>query len=246
MAPNKFEKHIKQRLEEREIRPSINAWSRISEQLEGGESPKTNTVFRYAIAASFIGFLVVSIWYFNRDAPVDSQNTVVESAPVDSSIKEEKSDKTFEQSLEKESIVAKRDKIPNKNDAVDSPEIPNNNPKISVVMADKGNEPLEKVILASEGSCELIDIKIAEIIAQVDLLEKENNSITDAEIDTLLRQAQQEILEDKIFRQDRSVDATALLADVEDELDKSFRDQIFDALKDGFVKVRTAVADRNK
>ena len=36
------------------------------------------------------------------------------------------------------------------------------------------------------------------------------------------------------------------LTEVEDELDQSFRDQIFDSLKEGFLKVRTAVADRNK
>jgi len=36
------------------------------------------------------------------------------------------------------------------------------------------------------------------------------------------------------------------LAEVEDELDESFRDQIFDALKTGYLKLRTAVADRNQ
>ena len=34
--------------------------------------------------------------------------------------------------------------------------------------------------------------------------------------------------------------------DEEDELDESFRDQIFDALKSGYLKLRTAVADRNE
>jgi len=37
----------------------------------------------------------------------------------------------------------------------------------------------------------------------------------------------------------------ALLTEVEGELDQSFRDQIFEKLKSGFLKVRTAVADRN-
>ena len=78
------------------------------------------------------------------------------------------------------------------------------------------------------------------------MLEKNNTWVTDAEVNQLLRQAQEEILATKVLRYDNSVDATALLADVEGELDKSFRDQSFDALKDGFVKVRTAVADRNK
>jgi len=35
------------------------------------------------------------------------------------------------------------------------------------------------------------------------------------------------------------------LNEVEGELDISFREQIFESLKTGFLKVRTAVADRN-
>jgi acyl carrier protein len=104
----------------------------------------------------------------------------------------------------------------------------------------------KKVTIPRNPSEEIIHEKIAEIVAQVEVLEKENSTVTDAEIDSLLRNAQRQILEDKMFRKDRSVDAMALLADVEDELDRSFRDEIFDALKDGFLKVRTAVADRNR
>ncbi|PHQ62576.1 MAG: hypothetical protein COC08_00130 [Maribacter sp.] len=69
--------------------------------------------------------------------------------------------------------------------------------------------------------------------------------MTDAEVDSLLRKAQEEILANKIFGEDYSVDAMALLNEVEDELDQSFRDQIFETLKIGFLKVRTAVANRN-
>ncbi len=91
----------------------------------------------------------------------------------------------------------------------------------------------------------LIDTKIAEVVAQVNLLEQGDGELTDAEVDSLIRRAQREILTDKIFRQDKTVDAMALLTEVEDELDQTFRDQIFEKLKAGFIKVRTAVADRN-
>lgn len=91
-----------------------------------------------------------------------------------------------------------------------------------------------------------METKIAEIVAQVDFLEKKNGAVTKAEIDTLLRQAQKEILEHKVFYKGNTIDAMALLVDVEDELDQSFRDRIFEALKEGYTKVRTAVADRNQ
>jgi hypothetical protein len=38
----------------------------------------------------------------------------------------------------------------------------------------------------------------------------------------------------------------ALLNQAETELDLSVRDQLFEALKSGYLKVRTAVADRDK
>ena len=83
------------------------------------------------------------------------------------------------------------------------------------------------------------------MVAQVELLENNNISISNTEIDSLLRKAQDEILTDKIFNQEGKVDALALLNEVEGELDISFREQIFESLKTGFLKVRTAVADRN-
>ncbi|MEL6919028.1 MAG: hypothetical protein AAFO99_15030 [Bacteroidota bacterium] len=96
-----------------------------------------------------------------------------------------------------------------------------------------------------DGSKEIIDIKIAEVIAQVDQLEQDNAIVTNAEIDSLLRVAQKEILTDKLVKGNKKVDPAVLLAEAEFELDKSFRDQIFETLKNGYLKVRTAVADRN-
>ena len=52
-------------------------------------------------------------------------------------------------------------------------------------------------------------------------------------------------MNERLFKADNTVDAVALLNEVEVELDQSFRDQIFDRLKTGFMKVRTALADRN-
>ncbi len=81
-------------------------------------------------------------------------------------------------------------------------------------------------------------------MAQVVLLEQ-SSQVSDAEVDSLLRNAQEAIFREQLFKQDQSVDAMALLSQVEEELDQSFRDQIFQSLKSGFLKVRTAVADRN-
>lgn len=93
---------------------------------------------------------------------------------------------------------------------------------------------------------QMINDKVAELVTQVDVLEQYSTvTVTDAEVDSLLKWAQEEILRENLFKTNTTVDATVLLAAVEDELDQSFRDQIFNSLKAGFIKVRTAVAERN-
>ena len=41
------------------------------------------------------------------------------------------------------------------------------------------------------------------------------------------------------------VNAHALLQDVEDDLEQSFRSKVFQALKENYITVKTAVAQRN-
>ncbi|MGB5429981.1 hypothetical protein, partial [Eudoraea sp.] len=98
---------------------------------------------------------------------------------------------------------------------------------------------------ASEVSNEQIDTKIAEVLAIVNALEVNDKELTDMEVDSLLRQAQKQILTHKLLNSDNTVNPSALLSQVEEELDQSFRDQIFKKLKSGYNKVRTAVAVRN-
>ena len=43
----------------------------------------------------------------------------------------------------------------------------------------------------------------------------------------------------------RTVDANALLQDVEEDLQQSFRSKVFEALQSGYESVITAVAERN-
>ena len=64
------------------------------------------------------------------------------------------------------------------------------------------------------------------------------------DVEALLNNARREIETQRIINNPK-VDATALLEDVEWELEESFRDKVFDALGEGYNKVRTAVSERN-
>ncbi len=90
------------------------------------------------------------------------------------------------------------------------------------------------------------DLKLLEVVAQVQELKKINNIVSDAEINALLDQAQKDIALHKIYNETtKKVDANALLQSVEDDLEQSFRDRAFKAIKSGYHYVKTSVAERN-
>ena len=250
MAPNKFEKHIKKELQEREIVPSANAWERVSEKLEAPNQNKKKGYFWYGIAAGFIGILMVSILYFSSEKPInniDNQTVDTNDKPIEAIVNNEKEVATGIEEAVTETEQVTRLSV---DDVV--PIVQNPAPKVKNGIATvQQNQTLvtteiEKQVISGDSNEQIINSKLIEIVAKVDSLEQNNMTITDAEVNDLLRNAQEELLRNKLFSQNGSVDAMALLNDVEDELDKSFRDEIFDSLKAGFFKIRTAVADRNK
>jgi stalled ribosome rescue protein Dom34 len=95
-------------------------------------------------------------------------------------------------------------------------------------------------------SLEKVDTKIAEVMTQVTFLEQTQGAVSDAAVDSLLRMAQKELMGEQVLGESQAVDALALLSDVENELNRSLRDQLFEKLKDGYVKVRSAIAYRNE
>ncbi len=117
--------------------------------------------------------------------------------------------------------------------------------KESIAIVNETIDTKEEVLIenASSQFDTAISNKVNEIVAQVE----HKSSVSDKELDALLKDAQREIISTQIFnKKTNKVDANALLLDVEAEVDPaSFREKIFDALKDGFEKARTAVADRN-
>lgn len=245
MAPIKFENEIKDKLNTREIKPVGNAWKQISSRLETPSNNKRKGAVWYAVAASFIGLIVVSVLFFNSNNALDNGIEIVD-APKNIKVEEKQID-IIAPTKEKEDnyviveeVVSIKEKV-NKEAKIEFKDLGQEIVAVSTEVSTSINN--DKVQLT--GSEKIIDSKIAEVLSQVNLLEKENSILTDVEVDSLLRKAQTEILTDKIFMENQKVDAMALLTEVEGELDQTFRDQIFESLKSGFIKVRTAVADRN-
>src|SRR5699024_5463834 len=71
------------------------------------------------------------------------------------------------------------------------------------------------------------------------------HEVTDQEIETLLREAQFKIRAEKALKDSRNtVNADVLLQEVEMELDKSLKERVFDAIKNGPHQARVMLANR--
>ncbi len=260
MAPLKFEEHSRHKLDQRKIDPSPEGWERLSAQLSANEKSKKRGFVWYGVAAAFIGILVLSIlqtkpeeWQF------DDPNASVE-IPVNTEIENQQNSKTLRND------VHIGNEVTNANVTLQDTDTPKSAVAIETIDAKEevldhtmiqetpiqavveNNTMLEDKIIEIEMTKQtekIIQEKITEVLAEVSLLEEGNALATDMEVDSLLRSAQREILASTIFNEDQSVDASALLLEAERELDRSFRDQIFEALKSGYFKAKTAVANRN-
>lgn len=251
MAPIKFEEHIKDTLEERSIMPSAGAWNKLETRLgEPAKSSKNKPIIWLGVAASIVGVLLVVSQFFNQNKPETRSPTIVVTPKVvkqDESITEIVVE-TESENKEVENLSQQDSKKQLKNIIV-KPDI-NEVAFSKEAVVDNGNQSAEiknKLVEPAQTDLSFEDQKIQEVVAQVQHLKDENKSVTDAEINALLEQAQNEIrLQKQIYNHTTGiVDAKSLLEEVEQELDESFRDKAFKALKENFNFIKTAVATRN-
>lgn len=265
MAPLKFEDHIKEKLDKRSIAPSANAWDKLEYQLEtqskGGKKLYKKVVV--LIAASVIFFLMlIPFFEFSKqvNSLVDTVEIVVpkseytpvitnETRLVESFNKEQIEVNTALENLSKNEIKKHEEAIPSKikNKPV------NTQLKIAAIKKQEV-EMSDNVVLSSQNKqqafiedsliSQKMDSKIADLLVQVQQIEKNNGQVTDEEINSLLRKAQQEITTDKLLEEGKT-NALSLLEDVELELDETFKQRVFEALKTSFTKIRTAVVERD-
>lgn len=244
MAPMKFEENIREKLENREINPSPSAWEQIESELNASAARKENKGFGwFFIAASFIGILVIAgMFFLNTDLPENQQIVVnpIEEIKTQEQITDaieevNVSDKELELNSSPDDALVNEEKIEEK---------PVITKKPTQMFA--ATEKTKKIVPLEEPVKNLINTEVDNLLSKVEQQENTGVAYSDAEIDKLLREAQREIITEKLFKNaQQEVSAQALLYEVEEELDPSFRDRIFEALKEGFVKAREAVVSRN-
>lgn len=82
MEPTKFEEQSREKFEEREMQPSANAWDNLEKMLDAHAPAKKKSPFRwFAIAATFIGFIIIASIVFNKARILDNPEFVEETIP---------------------------------------------------------------------------------------------------------------------------------------------------------------------
>jgi len=240
MAPIKFEENIKDKLEKRTIQPSTDAWQTLANRLDAKNNKKKSPYYLWlGVAASIVAIMFIASQLF-----VNNNNTTIETPVIVDTNKE-----TIKK-VESENVLQKKDVLTNnvEKESVKELNIKTPKPKKTEV-AQLTKQKEEKTVLPNEviaNKTSFEDLKVQQVVAQIQGLKDKGESVTDKDIDALLDQAQKEITLQNIYNETtKTVDANALLQDVESDLQQSFRDKVFNALKSSYNTVKTAVAERN-
>ena len=255
MAPTDFEKNLRERLGQREIRPSEDAWGRIAEQLaEPGRPAVPLRRRKIAIAAAACLLILLGLGFYGLlRNPALPEPAVVSPETLPELEAMPENNPFPNPGREEVTTLPERDqRTPETDQRTPQPERDAESviqPRKSELAAELPVTvrpvPQEVPIQDTASLAEQINSQLDAVLAQVAVLESRQGGVSEAEIDSLLWQAQQEISGHAYHPPRDSVDAMALLMETEEELDRSFREQLFDRLKTGFARVRTAVATRN-
>lgn len=239
MGHDNINKEIKKKLEERLLEPSSMAWDKLNSKLDAVEKKEKKSFPFYWVAACMVIFFGM-FWFFktqNQETLIEPSQEIVKQdiKSMNNQLKEFNKEKVLIESVVYEKQV---------------PQLVSNQKKL-IVKPLGNNIKNEKFIEESNESSIVQNIITDPIKEEQEVLVASNDKDNklNFEVDSLLSDAMAS-LENNDAKKVKSqkgyqVDADALLADVEEELDLSFKEKVFKKIKQGFKKTKTAVAKRN-
>jgi hypothetical protein len=259
MAPIKFEEKIKDKLEQRSVSPSTDAWSKLAQRLDDDATSKQANIFWWiGIAAGIVIMLAITIQIFGNDTTEKVMPQVVEEP-----LKEDNTNALDITSKDRKSQIQLVNEPTTQRGSEEEPESIRTEAQKSLKANKPGysaNTQLALLENKSKGDKSKQDVNTKEIestTAEISIskegvaavLKELNTSLEkdlDREVDSLLKLASKELFKNQLKKQaTKTVDAKALLESVQEDMGQSFRTKIFEALKDSYKTVRTAVAERN-
>jgi len=256
MGHDNIDKHIKQKLEQRTIQPSSEAWGKLSNMLdEENEYSSKKGYYKYAVAASVIfllGFFFSSQFKGNNSIIIKDTIVEVENNGIKIIVKEDV-EKPIIGPYEKKQIA-----------------VVNLKEKVEVIVKNETTHTyvesfdMNKTV-REEKEINAIKEKVNQYLAQLQKSKKEKSNREkseydiDAEVNALLAEASSN-LPDKtvkndvpVFQLDKETDM--LLADAfqelnfnpeEDTVDETLKNKLFKQLEKGYSKSRVLLAERSQ
>jgi len=256
---------IKNIVEERRIEVSEHSWEKLAGQLDAHDRKQRRRKFYIPYAACLALLVSWLVFMMTTSETVVGDDTIVnQEETINPTIKKEKS---LENSIPQKEIKeekAVKDIIADTQIASEENVIKEANKKIEVAptkaaLAGELQKEVKNAVVTQEKKQ---PIKIETTIVQqeaivdsnadlkasiVEFLEAEKVKVTDAEIDQLLKEAQEAIKQFDVKETVNYTDfATAdeLLNEVEYELDMSFKQRVFEIVKQNIQRTRTADIDQ--
>ena len=247
MGQLKYEKDFSEKLNKRKIEPQTGSWEELSLRLNSEEKSKKPIFWWIGIAATLVGGILIFSMLFNE--PISETPTIV-NAPAEEILKEkiESQQISFEKPASQEMTEPEKASVKSVENIFSEKE-PVANSKLASMGNTQKSSKTENDQTQKDPDL-MKDTKISgipeEVIAEASSKENETGEITDAEVDTLLAEASKQISRDRSAKSvSENIDANSLLLDVEMELEQSIREKVFDVLKEGYFKAKTAVVNRN-
>lgn len=247
MEPNKLENQIKEKLNSREIKPSVQAWDRLDAMLSVAEQKKTKRPFGFLfIAASIMVLLTAGIFFFiqngakiqpkNDVVTTETKDTIQKPANVMPSLTAEQKQVVFStetQNPKSQTTSNNKQRVSINNQKTPNNQSQTNNPLIN---RDKKIEFQNSSDVALKELPKIIDSK------QTFVMNKEISTKSDeallSDLDKVAKQTTNNKLEVK-------VDAKSLLSQVDGELELTFREKVINRVSKNYKEVKVALANRN-
>jgi hypothetical protein len=223
MEPNNIEKQIKEKLNQREIQPSANAWDRLDAMLSVEEQKPKRSYKWLSIAALFVGFTLIGIFMMNKENSVEN---VIPSNPIvlenETKLIENERPPVIENNFSEE--TENRAAVHQSTKKIEKPstEI---NPKKDFLLDNHSNK--KEAIVENQPKKSTNKYTTAEsLLAEIESGEK-------MEVPNISK------------KPSVKVDANTLLSSAEKEVDESFRDKVIQSINKKYNSVKSTLANRN-
>ncbi len=218
MESYNFENQLKNKLEERRLQPSENAWLRIAAHKKRTKRSPAGWI---ALVAAV--FVAVGLFFMLPGEEINVRQKVVFENTPEPEAKNTPPPTPALSPKAKATIVFAR----HRNEDIAEHE------KESIPEVVKSD--ISPVMVSAE------DQKIGEILASLEKIQHNGQDITEATIDSLLDSARRDLVAERQFK--TGTDPYALLSEAESELDQSFKDRVFAAIS-RFRKIKLALGDK--